>query len=312
MHEQFGENTPSPAWMSKWWDRFEQGDENIEDQSRSGRPTSVDSAAVLQALKDKPDSSLRDIKKTTGVPIVTDSRILHSHGLVPKKPRVIPHELTSEQKKQRVDTCASNLDNYNMKSLRLKLICQDEKWMHFSNPAHNPIWVGVDDPPPTRAKREIHGKKVLMSFWFSIYGVVHYEVLPDNTTVNSKIVSAELKKVKEKAPLLSRHLKIPTILWDNAKPHKSKMTQAALDRLGFNSIPHPPYSPDISPCDYHIFRSLQDHFDGTNFKTREEVEAELKSWIDSKQDEFWKRGVDTLTERWQRVVDTRGKYIVDM
>lgn len=233
MQRQFGQEVPHRNWITKWWRHFENGETSLADKPRSGRPTTIDSHPVLQALENQPTSSLRSLERTTGVSRCTVSRILHNSGKVPRKPQVIPHDLTFGQKKQRVDTCVANLDHPHRSKLLNSLICQDGKWVYYSNPVHNPVW-DVDAPPPTRAKREIHSKKLLLSFWFSRHGIVHYNLLPENTTVTSDTVTAELQVVKRKALLVSPNLARPTLLWDHARPHKAKATQAVLNTLGMD------------------------------------------------------------------------------
>ena len=60
-------------------------------------------------------------------------------------------------------------------------------------------------------------------------------------------------------------------------------------------MPHPPYSPDLAPSDYHLFRLFQNHFNGKIFDSNEAV----------------KSGIMKLTERWQRVIGQNGQYIID-
>lgn len=312
LQQQFGDKVPTSKWITKWWKRFDEENYDLEDQQRSGRPRVAKRRPVLRALENQPNSSLRVLKRKTGTSHETVRRILREAGKVPKKPKIVPAELTTAQKKQRVDTCETNLAHRKMRTLLNSLICQDEKYIYYSNPAHNPLWVDFDAPPPTRAKRNSHCKKVLLSFWFSRHGVVHYELLPENTTVTAQVLTAELHEVKRKAALLSKKLNFPCLLWDNARPHKSSTTRAVLETLGFKELPHPPYSPDISPCDYHIFRSLQHHCDGKRFNTRDDIKRELQRWIRSQPEEFWKRGIDSLPNRWRTVVDSRGEYIIDL
>ncbi|VDP48303.1 unnamed protein product [Heligmosomoides polygyrus] len=42
----------------------------------------------------------------------------------------------------------------------------------------------------------------------------------------------------------------------NAGAHRAKVTTEKLAQLRYVRMPHPPYSPDISPCDYHYFSNL--------------------------------------------------------
>ena len=55
-------------------------------------------------------------------------------------------------------------------------------------------------------------------------------------------------------------------------PHKARDTQAVLDRLGIKTVTHPPYSPDIGLCDYHIFRSMRNLLDGKQLKNERDLE----------------------------------------
>ncbi|GFU80728.1 histone-lysine N-methyltransferase SETMAR [Trichonephila clavipes] len=52
---------------------------------------------------------------------------------------------------------------------------------------------------------------------------------------------------------------------DNARPHKSLVTRQKLLQLEWDTMPHPPYSPDLAPLDYYLFRSLQNFLDGETF-----------------------------------------------
>ena len=55
------------------------------------------------------------------------------------------------------------------------------------------------------------------------------------------------------------------------KPHTSLVTRKKLLELGWEVMPHPPYSLDLAPFDYHLFRSLQNHFNGKTFDSNEAV-----------------------------------------
>jgi len=46
---------------------------------------------------------------------------------------------------------------------------------------------------------------------------------------------------------------------DNARPHVAQSMLQKLNDLGYETLLHPPYSPDFSPTDYHFFKHL-DHF----------------------------------------------------
>ena len=45
-------------------------------------------------------------------------------------------------------------------------------------------------------------------------------------------------------------------LEDNARPHVAKIIGAKVRSVGCERLVHPPYSPDIVPTDYYLFRDL--------------------------------------------------------
>ncbi|KAG5319672.1 MOS1T transposase, partial [Pseudoatta argentina] len=61
------------------------------------------------------------------------------------------------------------------------------------------------------------------------------------------------RALKEKRPLYAqRHDKV-ILLHDNARPHVAKPVKTYLETLKWEALPHPPYSPDIAPSDFHLF-----------------------------------------------------------
>ncbi|KAG5313010.1 MOS1T transposase, partial [Pseudoatta argentina] len=48
------------------------------------------------------------------------------------------------------------------------------------------------------------------------------------------------------------------LLHDNARPHVAKPVKTYLETLKWDVLPHPPYSPDIAPSDFHLFKSAAD------------------------------------------------------
>ena len=89
------------------------------------------------------------------------------------------------------------------------------------------------------------------------------------------------KEIKEKRPELTIRKGV-TFHQDNARPHTSFVTRKKLLELGWEVMPHPPYSPDFAPSDYYLFRSLQNHLNGKAFNSNEAVKNELIQFFASK------------------------------
>ena len=94
---------------------------------------------------------------------------------------------------------------------------------------------------------------------------------------------------------------------DNARPHTSLVTRKKLLELGWEVMPHPPYSPGLAPSDYHLFRSLQNYFNGKTFDSNEAVKNELIQFFASNNQTFYESRIMKFTERWQKVIEQNGQ-----
>jgi len=58
--------------------------------------------------------------------------------------------------------------------------------------------------------------------------------------------------------------------------HVSSTTWQKLLQFGWDVLPHPPYSPDIAPSDFNLFRSSQNFLIGKNFTSLEDCKKHLE------------------------------------
>ena len=56
------------------------------------------------------------------------------------------------------------------------------------------------------------------------------------------------------------------LLHDKAPVHMSAKSQAAIQQCGFQQLSHPPYSPDLAPSDYFLFRVVKNFFRVNDFR----------------------------------------------
>ncbi|EFN88609.1 Histone-lysine N-methyltransferase SETMAR, partial [Harpegnathos saltator] len=95
---------------------------------------------------------------------------------------------------------------------------------------------------------------------------------------------------------------------DNARPHVGKIVKATLEALGCDVLTHTPYLPDIAPSDYHLFRSMTHGLSDQHFNNYEEIEKWLNEWVASKDESFFRHGMQQLPDRWEKIIASDGKY----
>ena len=80
---------------------------------------------------------------------------------------------------------------------------------------------------------------------------------------------------------------------DNAPVHNSILVTDYLTKMGIKTVPYPPYSPDLSPCDIW----LSPKFTGCCYETIEEMKEAVTKVIDTLIQEDFHGALQKLLER---------------
>lgn len=307
-----GEKTVSQQTVSRWFKSFKSGSMNLNDQNRSGRPCVLEEEELSDALQKEPSRSTRDLAKELLVSQRTVTNYLHKFDFVHKKPRQDPHELTEAQATRRIEICRHLLENPLDDRFWKRIVTCDEKWVFLVNHDRSKRWVRRDQTPPPVPRRNRFSKKVMISVWWNVDGILQFELIPKGHAVTADLYSEQLGRVyetlKQKYPkLISR--KQALLLHDNAKPHTAKKTKEMLEEMdGLEVLPHPPYSPDLAPSDYGLFRSMEHFLRGQKFESLDSLEEACKAFFDSKEPQWYRDQIRQLACRWQNVIENDGLY----
>ena len=96
--------------------------------------------------------------------------------------------------------------------------------------------------------------------------MLYYELLSGNDTFNADVYTRQLRHLADAVREKRRRRARVVLLYDNARPHVASATRQQLETLGWETLPHPPYSPDIAPSDYRLFRALKNSIRRKQFK----------------------------------------------
>ena len=80
---------------------------------------------------------------------------------------------------------------------------------------------------------------------------------------------------------------------DNAPVHNSILVTDYLTKMGINTVCHPPYSPDLAPCDFWLFPKLR----GSRYETIEEIKEAVMKAIDTLTQEDFHGAFQKILER---------------
>ena len=96
-----------------------------------------------------------------------------------------------------------------------------------------------------------------MIVFFDIHGIVYLHWVPEGQTINQHYylhVLAELReRIRKKRPELWKD-KSWVLHQDNAPAHSALSVKRFLAKYSIPVLDHPPYSPDLAPCDFCFLR----------------------------------------------------------
>lgn len=142
---------------------------------------------------------------------------------------------------------------------------------------------------------------MLTVFWDS-KGIVHHEYMEKGSTINSISYCNTLSKLKARIQRVRPEYKQFLLHHDNARPYCSSQTNSKIERLKFETVLHPPYSPDLAPSDFFLFPKMKEDLKGIRFES-------IRDWIRKKTPNFYADAFKKWILRLEKCVDLNGDYI---
>lgn len=276
----------------KWVEQFKSGRANVSDEQRRGRPVEVSTPS----LESRIDALIRANRRITvemiaeevSVSVGTVHKIIQNKLQYKKTcARWVPRQLTDAHKETRLQICrqlkARALTE--KESFFERIVTCDETWIHHFEPEskrQSLEWKHTSSPSRKKFKTQPSAGKVMLTVFWDSQGPIVCDYLEDQRTINSQYYSDMLEnKVKPAIRTKRRGLltKGVILLQDNARPHTAQLTQEMLTKLGWEVLPHPPYSPDLAPSDFFLFGPLKEALRGKKFGSNEEVKIHVQNWF---------------------------------
>jgi len=115
-----------------------------------------------------------------------------------------------------------------------------------------------DIPTPKMFMVEISAGKVMETVLWDVRGILLLELMPQKTTITGQIYANTITSLRGaiKEKMRGKLSADMLLLHDNAPVHMSAKSQAAIRQCGFEQLNHPPYSPDLAPSEYFLFRVM--------------------------------------------------------
>lgn len=315
------DDTLSLAAVKKWVTKFKNGQvittklpPRVKPVNTVIKPDLI--KHVESVLEHDRRMTIRALAEQCGVSHTTILCILRDHLHLRKKcAQWVPKNLTTDQKQKRLEFSVMNLDRYHNEGEAFleHIVTGDETWCYHHEPETkrgSMQWLPRGASPPKKFRSQRSILKVMASVFFDYKGMLLTDFLPRGTTINAARYVSTLKilkdRIKRKRPgLLSDGV---LLLHDNARPHTADLTNQAIEKWRWEIIPHPPYSPDLSPCDFHLFAPLKRALKGRYFVSDTEISEVVKLWLRTQPRELFKQGIFRLVGQWEACIAAEGNY----
>ncbi len=222
--------------------------------------------------------------------------------------------LTLEQRTRRIAVCQDWTDRVAADpDVIRRIITGDESWVWAYEPEtkrQSCQWIQPkSDNRPQKYRQSKSTLKIMIAAFFDIHGLIHVEFVTSKVTAEVYIdILMNLRdSIRQKRQQLWRdHDWI--LLDDNASVHTADDTEVFRRQVRMERGPHPPYSPDLAPCDFFLFPKLKSEMRGKRYANLPDLKRAVHSVFDSFSQEDWQECFHKLQDHWQRCVSSEGHY----
>lgn len=151
----------------------------------------------------------------------------------------------------------------------------------------------------------------MLILFYDSKGIVHKEFVPPGQTVTGAFYLTVLQRLLARIARIRPEYKEPgswSLLHDNAPSHRSILIRQFLAQKQVTVLDHPPYSPDLAPCDFFLFPKLKIPLKGCFFEDLETIKTAVTRTLKAIPNDELARSFQSLLERCNKCIDSQGNY----
>ena len=191
----------------------------------------------------------------------------------------------------------------------------DETYFEPVRKVSNKIWATKHSKRSIIAKRSLSTKKVLYAIFFSGEGVAIKVPAKKGKSITGKfykdVVLKKLKKYYQKRRPATgfKHVRL---LHDKAPAHTSAIVTAFLKKEKITVLPHPPYTPDLAPCDFFLFPKLKAFLAGRKYQSRQALGSAIHQYLITVSKSAYRDAFKKWIHRLKLCISSHGEYFEGM
>ncbi len=225
---------------------------------------------------------------------------------------MVPKNLSAEQKHERMATaqdCPKQVESD--PTLLDRVITGDESWFSQYNPEtkwQSQQWLSPGSARPKKAKMSKSKVKTKIIVFFDSKGIVHKEFVPPGQTINQQFYLKVLDRLWKWVVRVRPGIAKTWVLYhDNVPCHRAFSVTQFLSSKRIPVLLQPPYSPDMSPCDFLLPRVKQ-VVKGMHFESVTDIQNSVTRVLQEVPVQAFQKCYKNWKNRWNQCVVAEGEY----
>jgi len=166
-------------------------------------------------------------------------------------------------------------------------------------------WRSKGSPRPKKARMSKSKLKCMYVCFLHSMDIVHKEWVPAGQTVSQyyyDILERLRKRVIRVCPNIAKNW----ILHHNAPAHAALSVAQFLTSKCITVMPQPPYSPNLAPCDFFLFRKAKSAVKGHHFESTEDTQRSVTQALNDIPHAAFPECYKEWQDRWKSVCGHKG------
>lgn len=267
------------------FDRFRKENIHLEDR---GKPKKFQDNELQELLNEDNSQTQAQLGDSLSVCVKTISLRLKEMGIIKKLGLWVPQQLDEEQLKNRIICCETLLARLHREPFLDRAVIGDRKWIYLEQPK----------------------RKIMLCVWWDQHGLIYYELLPSEETVNINRYHQQIinlnNAVCEKRRQYNECDNKVVLLHCNAPSDASTVVEDTFKSLGWET--YETSSPDLAPST-HLFSRMELIIGRQFFITNNQVQTWINEWFRSHGYKCHYE-IHNLPDIWKSCINKQGNYVV--
>lgn len=273
---------PCRRTLQTWTKKYSKRTFHIRDGRKNRIVVPIDKyRRISQEFNEKGYNSAREMCRCQAISLYLVCHSLKRYRMRYVNYTLVPHFLTEENKKKRVEDAKKMLKilhQQESKNFR-DILTMDETPIYLENRGKRG-WIMEGEEVPQRLNDKCWRKKFNLTIMWGTSGFAVVDALNRKASMNTSylcdtifektIAWCQNKRKRSGATSFIFHM-------DNAPSHTADATCEYMSKHGMHRMPHPPYSPDLAPCDFFLFGYIKTHLVGSEFATKDDALAKINA-----------------------------------